>query len=248
MSRCQPLQPEKPKRPLCDLQRLHLGGLPRVQRLHPGFVIDAWSRPVSRIGGDVIALWQVDDRRLVAFLGDVMGHGTPAAVVASGVRSALHHLRTAGVFRPAELLSRINRTVIDLYPEYFVTACCCLADTVGTLSCAVAGHPPLFVRSAEGEVASIVSRSLPLGVSARPDLSEHTFAFAAGASVVLYSDGVSDTLADGSILGGDSLARLLRGMRRAAPRAITRTIRRAIRQVDRPREDDCSVLVVQRAG
>ena len=95
MSLYPPMKSAKPNRPLCDLQRLHLGGLPSVGRLHPGFAIDAWSRPMSRIGGDVIALWQVDDRRLVAFLGDVMGHGTPAAVVASAVRSSLHHLTPA---------------------------------------------------------------------------------------------------------------------------------------------------------
>ena len=117
MSRCPPMKTVKPKRPLCDLQRLHRGGLPNLRGLHPGFEIDAWSRPVSRIGGDVIAVWPVDDRRLVAFLGDVMGHGTPAAVVASAVRSTLHHLRSAGTFRPVDLLARINRTVIDLFPE-----------------------------------------------------------------------------------------------------------------------------------
>ena len=112
MSRCPPM---KPKRTLCDLQRLHQGGLPSLQRLHPRFAIDAWSRPMSRIGGDVIAVWPVDDRRLVAFLGDVMGHGTPAAVVASAVRSTLHHLRTAGTFRPVELLSRItDKNIHDL--------------------------------------------------------------------------------------------------------------------------------------
>lgn len=248
MSRCMRLESGTPKRSLGELERLHLGGLPSVQRLHPGFLIDAWSRPVSRIGGDVIVLWPVDDRRLVAFLGDVMGHGTPAAVVASAVRSTLHHLRTAGVFRPSELLSRLNRTMIDLFPEYFVTACCCLVDTAGALTCAVAGHPPLLVRSAEGEVGSLVSRSLPLGVATRPDLCEHNLPFATGTSLVMYSDGVSDTLADGPRLGSDSLARVLRDARSTAPEAITRGIRRAIRRVDRPREDDCSVLVVQRAG
>jgi sigma-B regulation protein RsbU (phosphoserine phosphatase) len=247
MPPCLPVESRKPKRPRCDLQRLHQGALPSVQRLHPGFAVDAWSRPVGRIGGDVIAAWQVDDRRLVAFLGDVMGHGTPAAVVASGVRSTLHHLRAAGLFRPTELLARINRTVLDLFPEYFLTACCCLFDTAGTLTCAVAGHPSPLVRSPDGGVDSVVSRSLPLGVTARPEIGEFALAFDAGSSVVVYSDGVSDTLADGPRLGGDAIAGVLRGVRSGAPEAITRGIRRAVRRVDRPREDDCSVLVVQRA-
>jgi serine phosphatase RsbU (regulator of sigma subunit) len=248
MSRCLPAESEKPKRPSCDLQRLHRGALPSVRRIHPGFALDAWSRPVRRIGGDVIAAWAVDDRRLVAFLGDVMGHGTPAAVVASGVRSTLHHLRAAGLFRPTELLARINRTVLDLFPEYFLTACCCLIDTAGTLTCAVAGHPPLLVRSPEGGVDAILSHSLPLGVAARPEVSEHALAFGVGSSVVVYSDGVSDTLADGPRLGSDAVAAIVRGVPSGAPRTIARDIRRAIRRVDRPREDDCSVLVVQRAG
>ena len=119
---------------------------------------------------------------------------------------------------PTELLARINRTVLDLFPEYFLTACCCLIDTAGTLTCAVAGHPPLLVRSPEGEVDAILSHSLPLGVAARPEVSEHALAFGVGSSVVVYSDGVSDTLADGPRLGGDAVAEVLRGVPSGAPR------------------------------
>ena len=248
MSPCMSVESPKPKRPPCDLQRLHQGAMPSLRRLHPAFALDAWSRPVGRIGGDVIAAWPVDDRRVVAFLGDVMGHGTPAAVVASGVRSTLHHLRAAGLFRPTELLTRINGMVLDLYPEYFLTACCCLFDTAGSLTCAVAGHPSPLVRSPDGGVEEVVSRSLPLGVAVRPDISEYALAFDEGSSVVVYSDGVSDTLADGPSRGGDAIAEVLRGVRSGVPEAIARGIRQAIRRADRPREDDCSVLVVQRAG
>ena len=248
MSPCMSVESPKPKRPPCDLQRLHQGALPSLGRLHAGFALDAWSRPVGRIGGDVIAAWPVDDRRVVAFLGDVMGHGTPAAVVASGVRSSLHHLRAAGLFRPTELLARINRTVLDLYPEYFLTACCCLFDTAGPLTCAVAGHPSPLVRSPDGGVDSVLCRSHPLGIVARPDISEYTLEFDTGSSVVVYSDGVSDALADSPSRGADALVGVLNGVASGKPDAIARGIRRAIRRADRLREDDCSVLVVQRAG
>ena len=54
--------------------------------------------------------------------------------------------------------------------------------------------------------------------------------------------------ADEPTLGCDTLAGTLRGVRSGVPAAIARGIRQAIRRVDRPRENDCSVLAVQRAG
>ena len=161
-------------------------------------------------------------------------------------RTARGHLRSAGLFRPTELLARINRTVLDLFPEYFLTACCCLFDTAGSLTCAVAGHPSPLVRSPDGAVDSVLCRSHPLGVVVRPDISEYALAFDAGSSVVVYSDGVSDALADGPSRGADAIAGVLRDVRSGVPEAIVRGIRRAIRRADRLREDDCSVLVVQR--
>ena len=152
------------------------------------------------------------------------------------------------MFRPSDLLARLNRAVLDLFPEYFLTACCCLFDTAGPLSCAVAGHPPILLRSPDREVEGVFSRSLPLGVEARPEIGEFALVFDAGASVVIYSDGVSDALADGPSQGSDAITGVLRGVRSDCPEAITRGIRRAIRYADRPGEDDQSVLVVRHEG
>src|SRR4051794_19522692 len=60
MLRFQPTPPAVPKKSLCDLQRLHSAALPSLHRLYPGYDVDAWSRPMGRIGGDVLAVWPVE--------------------------------------------------------------------------------------------------------------------------------------------------------------------------------------------
>src|SRR5262245_373094 len=76
-----------------ELARLHEVSLPAAQCYPGAYAVEAWSRPARHIGGDLLAVRPLAGGRLAVFQGDVMGHGTPAAVVASGLRAALHLLR-----------------------------------------------------------------------------------------------------------------------------------------------------------
>src|SRR5262245_2919308 len=86
-----------------------------------------WSRPAGTVGGDLVVSRLLPDGRRFLLVADVMGHGTPAAIVASGVR-ALLHLHLDADLGPAELLSRLSQSVAALYAGYFVTATACVLD------------------------------------------------------------------------------------------------------------------------
>jgi sigma-B regulation protein RsbU (phosphoserine phosphatase) len=228
-----------------ELARLHDFALPLTGRIDGGYEIGAWSRPARHIGGDLLVAWDVPGAGLMVFLGDVMGHGTPAAVVASALRAALHQLRQAGVAGPAAILSRLNEVVCDLFPEYFVTASAALL-AAGGLTCAQAGHPALLVRPAAGRVVNVPFRSLPLGLTPGGAYEEKRLGLPAGATLLLYSDGVLDALAQPGRPPLDALAEVVRHSRGGGARGLVQAVRQAVRRAGRDRHDDRAVLAVRR--
>lgn len=231
-----------------ELSRLHGLALPPTGAFAEKFELDSWSRPARRIGGDVLAAWALEPGRVGIFLGDVMGHGTPAAVVASAVRAGLHQVRQVGAVRPAALLAGLNDIVCDLFPEYFVTATVCVADAVsGTLTCSQAGHPAVIVRSGR-EVQHISQRSLPLGLTTTVEYEESHVRLPEGATVLLYSDGVLEGLAAPGRSGHEALQTIVESGDSEDVANLVRRIRRALRKSRKPIQDDCSVLAVRQRG
>lgn len=231
-----------------ELARLHDVAQPTLTGCPPAFAVQAWSRPARVIGGDLLATWAVGGSALAVFLADVMGHGTPAALVASGMRAVLHQLRLERESRPGEVLARLDRVVGELYPEYFATATACLVEATGTLTFAQAGHPPILVRSVNGQVASLRQRSLPLGLNPGTIYEERQVELPVGATMLLYSDGVSDALARADVPGLVGLTRVVRESRHGDASGLVRAIRRSLRGAGEGSKDDRSMVAVQRQG
>jgi sigma-B regulation protein RsbU (phosphoserine phosphatase) len=234
-----PRRARPPRTALTDLRRA----------LEPAASFDAapfqvawWSRPAEAVGGDLVVTHLLPDGRRLLLVADVMGHGTAAALVASGVRALLHLHLDANPASPSELLSRLSRSVAALYAGYFVTATACVLDPAsGRLTYAQAGHPALLVREAEGDVIHLSLPSLPLGVLPGECYDEATHTLRPGAAVVIHTDGVTDALADTPTDGLVALAGMLRaGDAERLVRRVRRAMRRA-RQAGRP-VDDCTVL------
>ncbi len=246
MSQIRPVHRPGPSVLQAELTGLHRAGLPRLEHIPEGFDLACWTRPARTIGGDLVAAWPLDESRLFIFLGDVMGHDVPAAIVASAVRMTLYQHELAGLARPAHLLAEINRLMPGLFEGYFVTASACLLDAAaGTLTFAQAGHPPLLLRNREGEVSQLFIPALPLGLLGGEKYVERTLPLPWGTAVVLYSDGVTDALVTPEASGTQVLTSIVaRGRRPDAFRLVQR-IRRAVHRSSPIRHDDRSALAVR---
>jgi anti-sigma regulatory factor (Ser/Thr protein kinase) len=134
-------------------------------------------------------------------IGDVMGKGPLAAILGADVklqvqRQISNHLtnNSAERFSVAEIVNAIHATLtpklIEL--ESFVTFLYARLDKVaGTLTVVCCGHPPLIVLTG-GQTRLFGSPNLPLGVMADEVYEEQQCDLAAGASVICYSDGLSE--------------------------------------------------------
>jgi len=180
----------------------------------PGIRFDGIYVPASRraqLGGDWYDALQLADGRVVISIGDVAGSGLSSAVIMSSMRQIIRGV--AQVYPdPIAMLDAADRTLKTEYPDTFVTAFVGVFDPVArVLTYAVAGHPPPFVRNANGETSALQGGGLPLGLRMRGDTPAHVVEIGEDALLVFYTDGLVE--AERDIIAGQK--RLAAAIRRA---------------------------------
>lgn len=175
----------------------------------PGYRIDRVyqaGRAEALVGGDWYDAFALPDGRLIVSIGDVVGSGLRAAVTMVNVRQSL---RTVAQLNPDPMvmLEAANRTLIEEFPDRFVTTFVAVIDPV-TEHCVYsgAGHPPPLLRLPSGDVVPLAVSGVPLGV---PDFSKHLrvdyTTLSTGSVLLLYTDGLTEATHD--VLQGERLLR-----------------------------------------
>lgn len=148
------------------------------------------------LGGDFYDVMETSDGRIRVVIGDVMGHGPDEAALGVHLRVAWRTLLLAGV--PDEqilpTLGLLLSAETDQISRY-ATVCDLTIDS-GVLSARLAGHPAPILCAGGAAHYLDLEVGLPLGV--RPDSTlaaawpQNRVALEAGASVVIYTDGLLD--------------------------------------------------------
>ncbi len=179
-----------------------------------GVTVDAKYLPAFDVGGDFYELTYLGDGKIGGAIGDVSGKGVSAALIMSRVSSDFRRAIRSGV-DPSTVLEEVNATLTDVESETFVTASCIRLDARRhKLTVANAGHLPLVLRRATGEVFSFGAPSgTPLGMMPC-DYADDEIALEPRDIVLLMTDG----LLDGLDRPGDRLgAQLLLQVVKSAP-------------------------------
>jgi PAS domain S-box-containing protein len=212
------LRAESEVRDLADtLQRSLLPShLPSI----PGVGLAARYRPgggSALVGGDTYDVMPLPDGRWMVLIADVCGTGAEAAAVTALARHTARAAASAG--SPAEVLCAVNTALLHEQgsgPLRFVTACCLVLEPGEggvRVRVSVAGHPLPLLRSADGATSEVGAPGRPLGVDADVHFAEEPVVLPPGATLVLYTDGVTEARDDaGNQFGEDRLAGVLQGM------------------------------------
>jgi serine phosphatase RsbU (regulator of sigma subunit) len=226
--------------------RLLPGAAPRV----PGYEIAGLSIPSSRVGGDYFDFIPRPDGSLVLAVGDVAGHGIPAALLMSALRALVRtHVRFgASLVRVAKTLNR--QVPESMAGAAFVTTVLgTLTPEDGTFSYVNCGHtPPLLVR-AGGAVERLESGGPLLGVLEDARFEPGRVRLDPGDVLVLHTDGIVE-VNDGHGRwheDGELAARVARLRARPADELIRRVVAEARRvRGGEAFEDDVTLVVVKR--
>lgn len=218
--------------------------LPRGYPVIPGFDLAARCLPARQVGGDFFDWQEVCQGVWALTLGDVMGKGLAAAMLMATVRASI---RSLGHSRPAEAI-RLAEAALkpDLdNAESFVTLFLGQLNTENRrLTFVDCGHGLVFLRRRDGTVEELAPRGLPLGIPGDKDYQEGTVQFAAGDTLVLYSDGLIDARPELE-LSSARLAEQIAGSGTA--REMVDRLVELTRQQD-PQPDDVTVLVAHCTG
>jgi len=144
------------------------------------------------IGGDWFDIIVLDDHRMGAVVGDVVGHGVIATAEMAELRTAIATLVRLGVAGPGLFVRLHELTSRSQEDTFRGTATYAEIDTVAcTLRLTSAGHPPAVVWTPDGGVREVYGTRHPvLGLTAGQPTVAPAVEFPPGAVVVLYTDGV----------------------------------------------------------
>jgi len=81
--------------------------------LMPGVKIHVKCLPAERIGGDVLEIMEVDEKKFLLFLADVTGHGIPAAMTASTLKMLFKEIAETSI-RPSDICRHLNKTIYKI--------------------------------------------------------------------------------------------------------------------------------------
>ncbi len=205
------VQAQALQRELKTARSIQRGLLPRGIPQPRGWEILGANFPSLEMSGDLYDVVERDGH-LALVVGDVMGKGAPAAMLAATLHAAIRH----GLQRESDLarvVAGANRLLCGArmaharFSSLFVGL---LDPASGALEYVNAGHDPPIVVSGDGSHEQLDEGGLVLGVM--PDARYETgrVELIPGSLLLLYTDGVTETRSpDGEEFGLDRLDTLL---------------------------------------
>jgi sigma-B regulation protein RsbU (phosphoserine phosphatase) len=231
--------------------QIQRGLLPRRAPLVQGLDLAGNTAACRTVGGDYYDFLTFPDGKVAALVGDVAGKGMPASLLMSSLQARVQVLfEDSGDL--AAKVTRLNKTVSTNCPDNrFITLFICVINPVtGALVYTNAGHnPPLLVRST-GEVETLSTGGIVLGIMPGFQYEEGRVRMERGDVLVMYSDGVTEAAraSDDEDFGE---ARLADVIRKNADRPAEMIVRAVLDEVaafteGAPAADDITLVVARR--
>jgi len=248
-AQAQIIEKEKLERELEVARQIQLSILPRSLPQNGLFEFGARMIPMSAVGGDFYDVLQLENGSLAVAVGDVTGHGVPAALLMA-LTVTLLRAEARRLDSPAEVLQAVNRELMQVNDTgYFVTALYgILHDSDGKFHYARAGHSvPLLLDAARQPVEVGHGVGHPLGLFEEMLVDEASLDLVPGSMLLLYTDGVTEAVdAQGEFFGDERLLAALQSSSGTGPDQTCEAIWSALRayQAGASQEDDVTLLAV----
>lgn len=218
-----------------------------------GLTVAGHFTPASECGGDWWTVHELSPGRMLVVIGDVTGHGAPAAMITACAKAACDTVRSlrGDALTAGFLLETMNRAIFETARRKFLMTCFASIIDVPkrTVTFANAGHNfPYLVRpSATGTdgLQVLMARGNPLGDAAEASFAEHTQVLEPGDVLVWYTDGVIECESErGEEFGDKRFRAALRQSATLGPRELRdRMVAEATAFYGaRPQKDDITMV------
>ncbi len=239
---------DRVERELEEARQFQLGLLPPSEFQARGLTIAARCQACSELAGDVYDYVETRDGGVALLIADVVGHGASAAMM-TGLVTAGFRASHVDDFEPRAVVGRIREGLRDFDPGRFVTLCCArLHPDRDQLIYVNAGHPEPIVRRADGS-AVLLDSTGPILSSALFEIpcEQGSADFAPGDSLLLYTDGVTESRGPRGFFGRDQLVEaFLRREPRGAEFLVALLAELDAFSESSGRQDDVTLLTLDR--
>ncbi|KPK78170.1 MAG: hypothetical protein AMJ79_00665 [Phycisphaerae bacterium SM23_30] len=209
------------------------------------------NRMSGLVGGDFYHFRQLGQGQVAFAIGDVVGHGLPAALVMTLI---LGHLRAdhQNSRRPGRLVSHINDQLVGLGELIDLPVTCSLIYGVvdlpsGVLMYINAGHPhPIIYHRGDENARNLPSTTMLLGVQGGV-LNESCHQFQQQDRLVLFTDGIIEARNPGmELFGRDRLLEIVCQTRMGSPESLAERVFREMGEFvcSTPPQDDQTLVVI----
>jgi hypothetical protein len=228
---------------LRDMGVMQAALVPEIPASLGGLAVSVAYRPAEgpAAGGDFYDLFAPEPGKVAIILGDVAGHGHQTLEQAALTRYTLRAYIQAGL-EPRAALALTGRVLADPAGEHYATvAVGVYRAREGTLTYALAGHPPPILHGMGAREHVVICSSPPVGWAMPTGRRQSTLSLPAGAAVCFFSDGLIEARCDEGLLGHERLSEILAalGPRPSAPELLAR-----VRAAAASTPDDMAACVI----
>lgn len=206
--------------------------------------------PLDGCGGDWWTAVPLPGGDALIFIGDVTGHGSPAAIVTGLLKGAFEVARVGmgRSLKPDQLLTMLNRVLgLAMMGKYLSTAIALRHNSAtSTVVYSNAGHPA-FWRARPGDIQQIRGEGEPaLGLDLNQKFSTQATEVQKGDLLVLLTDGLTEAEnEDGEQLGEKRIEQAIAENVTLGPEAMRDAIQAVVLDHTHRRTDDHTLVVIQ---
>jgi sigma-B regulation protein RsbU (phosphoserine phosphatase) len=232
-------------------RRIQSSILPEVAPSVPGLQVAFRYAPMTAVAGDFYDFRPILPSGLGIIVADVAGHGVPAALVASMLKSVISSTNV-NLDRPSKLIAGLNSTLCGQTKGQYATAVYAYLDQGSrVIRYSAAGHPPpLLWRKVTRSLLRLNEGGLLLGVRSNEGYPEADFSLEAGDRLLIYTDGLVEATNPEDLEFGS--ARLEEFIRRHTHLSADQFAGQLLEEVlawpgtnnKRPQSDDITIVVI----
>ena len=172
--------------------------LPKELPSVPGLDFGALMIPAKEVGGDFYDFILLDDQRVGIAIGDVCDKGMPAALLMALAYSSVR-MEAFRHNNPGDTLRAVNKHLIQIEcSDMFVTLLLGVFEyKTRKFKFARAGHPqPLLLDDHYQSIPIPINYGQAMGIFEDLEVDEGVFRLPEGGALLLFSDGLSETIDD----------------------------------------------------
>ncbi|MBE7438700.1 MAG: SpoIIE family protein phosphatase [Spirochaetales bacterium] len=236
------------KRELTMARNIQKGMIPGTIPDWHGLQFFVYYAPLREVSGDIYDFIEIDQNTAGLLVGDVSGHGVPAALISAIAKISFQNHRHG---RPAEVFSNVNLDMLNFVKmEGYLTAIYLRLQNDFTLSYSLAGIPgPFLLRYRTGELTRLPGTGTLLGMflNASDFFSEESLILEPGDKLFIYTDGITEsTDKTGQQFGEERLKAAILATREMNAEEASSAVLRSYRQfmLGSSVHDDMTLLVM----